>query len=157
MTQEVKPLLAGYQLRVGSCQDRALLVQFIQKTYRELFPQLHSFTHLRDTVERYLSAQTPLWWVEPIETPSAIACLWMGKAIDQATGDRYTHIFLLYVAPPHRRQGIATALMEKAQAWAKASGDRQIGLQVFQHNQNALNLYHRLGFQTQSLLMLKPL
>ncbi len=47
--------------------------------------------------------------------------------------------------------------MHQAEDWAMARGDRQIGLQVFQSNQPALNLYHRLGYQTQSFWMIKPL
>ncbi len=73
------------------------------------------------------------------------------------SGDRHAHIFLLYVAPAHRRRGIGRALMQQAEVWARAQGDRQIGLQVFQSNQAALQLYRSLGFETQSLWMAKPL
>jgi GNAT superfamily N-acetyltransferase len=64
---------------------------------------------------------------------------------------------LLYVLPTYRRQGIATALIQHAEHWAKQRGDRQMGLQVFQENQAALNLYTKLGYQTCSLWMTKPL
>jgi len=64
---------------------------------------------------------------------------------------------LLYVSPEHRRQGIGSALMHQAENWAKARGDCQIGLQVFQQNQPALGLYQKLGFQPQWLGMVKPL
>lgn len=47
--------------------------------------------------------------------------------------------------------------MRYLENWARARGDRQIGLQVFQSNKNALNLYNQLGYQTQSLWMVKPL
>jgi len=83
--------------------------------------------------------------------------MWLGNAVDQLQGDRHTHIFLLYVMSEHRRRGIARALMRQAEDWARARGDRQIGLQVFQSNQPALNLYHLLGYQTQSFWMVKPL
>ncbi len=86
-----------------------------------------------------------------------IACLWAGNAIDQITGDRIAHIFLLYVAPEHRRRGIATALMNLGETWALGKGFRAIGLQVFQTNTSAKNLYNQLGYQTQSLSMVKPL
>jgi ribosomal protein S18 acetylase RimI-like enzyme len=88
---------------------------------------------------------------------SPIACLWAGNAIDQVQGDRHAHIFLLYVVPEHRRRGIGTALMKYLETWAMQRGDRQIGLQVFQSNTPALNLYSQLGYQTQSLWMIKPL
>lgn len=157
------PLLSGYQWRTGTGKEKALLVQFMQLTYQELFPTLTQFDHLAVTVEQYFaSRKTPLWWVEEAvtshtEETSPIACLWMGNAIDQVNGDRYSHIFLLYVKPEHRRKGIGTALMKKAQDWARQRGDRKIGLNVFECNQPALNLYHNLGFETRSLLMIKPL
>ncbi|PLZ99964.1 GNAT family N-acetyltransferase [Fischerella thermalis CCMEE 5268] len=164
-------LLPGYCIRHGSSLDRALLVKFMQLTYQEMFPN-QDFSHLAQTVEQYFSSQTPLWWVEEYGgmgrtgdgekdfTPPPhhpIACLWMGNAIDQVTGDRHAHIFLLYVVPKHRRRGIATALMQYAEDWAKNRGDRQMGLQVFQSNQAALNLYSGLGYQTQSLWLKKLL
>jgi ribosomal protein S18 acetylase RimI-like enzyme len=145
-------------------------VKFLQLSYQELFPEQGDFSHLPETVRRYFSRETPLWWVEsadatvnagsPIVPPplsQPVACLWMGNAIDQLQGDRHAHIFLLYVMPEHRRRGVGSALMRHAEDWARARGDRQIGLQVFQSNKPALNLYHRLGYQTQSLWMVKSL
>ncbi len=161
---------AGYMLRLGSGLDRALLIKFMHRTYQEQ-DAAGVCAHLAQTVEQYLSSETPLWWVTPkpeadSEAPSTlssdrssppVACLWLGTAIDQVHGDRHAHIFLLYVLPEHRRRGIGRALMYYAEAWAKARGDRQIGLQVFQSSQAALSLYHSLGFQTQSLWLVKPL
>ncbi|NEP53897.1 MAG: GNAT family N-acetyltransferase [Moorea sp. SIO3C2] len=163
-----KPLLAGYQLRLGRARERAILVKFMELTYQELFPEQNDFSHLAKTVKQYFSRETPLWWVTAADGnvsrkgstathPLPVGCLWMGNGVDQANGDRYGYIFLLYVMPAHRRQGIGSALMQHAEASARARGDRQLGLQVFQSNQVALNLYHQLGFRTQSLWMIKPL
>ena len=163
--------LAGYQLRLGSRQEQATLVKFLQVSYQELFPEQGNFSHLAETVRRYWSKETPLWWVESADTDVAthradvsyppliqpVACLWLGNAVDQVQGDRHAHIFLLHVVPEHRRQGIGSALMHHAEDWARARGDRQIGLQVFESNQPALSLYRQLGYQTQSLWMVKPL
>lgn len=152
-------LLPGYNIRRGSTLERSLLVKFMQRTYQERFPQ-QDFAHLARTVEQYLSKDTPLWWVdveEAGETRSRVACLWVGNAIDQVRGDRHAHIFLLYVVPEHRRKGIGKALMQYVENWAIARGDKQIGLQVFESNQPALNLYNQMGYHTQSLWMLKEL
>ncbi|WP_445629306.1 GNAT family N-acetyltransferase [Nostoc sp. DSM 114167] len=167
-------LLPGYIIRRGSLLERSLLLKFMQRTYQDLFPN-EDFSHLEQTVKQYFSSDTPLWWVEdegeqgsnkeslssaslPL-CPSAphppIACLWVGNAIDQVHGNRHAHIFILYVVPEHRRRGIGTALMRYVENWAIQRGDRQIGLQVFQSNKPALNLYNQLGYQTQSLWMVK--
>jgi len=161
-------ILPGYHLRPGLVRERATLLKFIQLSYQKLFPEQDEFSHLAVTVEKYFSQETPLWWVELAESAVSsdsptvswlqpIACLWLGNAVDQILGDRHAHIFLLYVMPKYRRQGIGSALMRYAESWAKARGDRQIGLQVFQRNQPALHLYHKLGYQAQSLWMIKPL
>ncbi len=153
-------LLPGYYIRRGSTLERSLLVKFMQQTYEDLFPQ-QDFAHLAQTVEQYFSQDTPLWWVEYLgegdSAKSPIACLWAGNAIDQVQGDRHAHIFLLYVVPEHRRRGVGTALMQYVENWATQRGDRQIGLQVFQSNSAALNLYNQLGYETQSLWMVKSL
>ncbi|MEH1909830.1 MAG: GNAT family N-acetyltransferase [Nostoc sp.] len=176
-------LLPGYIIRRGSALDRSLLLKFMQRTYEDLFPN-EDFSHLEQTVKQYFSSDTPLWWVEfsgegdqgirgveeqaennqclmpnaPCPMPHAqcpIACLWVGNAIDQVHGNRHAHIFILYVLPEHRRRGIGRALMRYVENWAIQRGDRQIGLQVFQSNKPALNLYNQLGYQTQSLWMVK--
>lgn len=159
-------LFPGYRLRQGSGRERATLVQFIEWSYQELFPEQTDFSHLATTVRQYFSQDTPVWWIELTDAagaggdsrpPHPVACLWVGNAIDQVQGVRHAHIFLLYVLPDYRRQGIGSALMHHAEAWARARGDRQIGLQVFQANQPALDLYQRRGYQAQSLWMVKPL
>ncbi|MEC4802848.1 MAG: GNAT family N-acetyltransferase [Jaaginema sp. PMC 1079.18] len=150
--------ISGYDIQPGSIVDRALLLRFMTLTYQELFPEVGDFSHLVQTVEQYFSPQTPLWWAFPAENSTTkVGCIWVGNGIDQIQGDRYAHIFLLYVKPEHRRQGLGKSLMQQAQTWATQRGDRQIGLHVFCQNQGAIALYQQLGFSPQSWLMLKPL
>lgn len=173
MIDILTPLIQGYGLRRGSSLDRELLLSYMQRTYQDLFPN-GSFGHLAQTVDRYFSDDTPIWWVNVLDhhpamaepQPHALAsnhsdrapvgCLWLGHAVNQVDGDRQTYIFLLYVAPHHRRQGIGSALMQYAEDWSIAHGNRQIGLQVFQANP-AIQLYRQLGYTVESLWMVKPL
>jgi ribosomal protein S18 acetylase RimI-like enzyme len=159
--QSILNLLPGYAIEQGSTVDQALLVKFMERTYQEQFPN-QNFSHLTRTIEQYFSRDTPVWWVyDEQETKnhhqSPIGCLWVGNAIDQVRGDRHPHIFLLYVMPEYRHRGIGKALMNYIENWAKQRGYRQIGLQVFQTNTPALDLYHQLGYQEQSLWMVKSL
>lgn len=153
-------LIPGYSWRQGSRLDRALLLKFVVCSYQEQFPD-QDLSHLAQTVEQYFSSQTPLWWVDVLNSNSSVSepvgCLWLGNAIDQEDGERTAHIFLLYVKPEHRKQGIGSALVQNAEQWAAQRGDRKISLQVFMNNQPALNLYQKLGYQPQSLLMQKIL
>jgi GNAT superfamily N-acetyltransferase len=143
----------GYKFKKGSSKDTALLVKFMNLTYQEIFPEQQDFSHLAKTVHQYFNQKTPLWWV--IYQSHPIACLWAGNAFDQEKGDRHAHIFLLYVKPDHRHQGIAKALLDHIYTWAAKRGDRQISLMVYRHNEDALNLYEKLGYQTLSLWMVK--
>jgi RimJ/RimL family protein N-acetyltransferase len=53
----------------------------------------------------------------------------------------------LMVAAGHRRRGIGSALMEEAFKWARASGITNVQLEVFPHNEPAIALYRKLGFE----------
>jgi RimJ/RimL family protein N-acetyltransferase len=53
----------------------------------------------------------------------------------------------LMVAESHRRLGIGWALLEAAVDWARASGVQKLELHVFPHNEAAIRLYERFGFE----------
>jgi GNAT superfamily N-acetyltransferase len=146
-----------YQLVTGTARDVASLLQFLQVTYQELYPHQQDYQHLEFTVDRYFTAQTPLWFVLAEDGGARIACMWMGIAIDQITGKRHPNIFLLYVEPAYRRQGIARALMQNVERWAKSQGYTQIGLQVFTTDRPAIALYEKLGYQPRSISMVREL
>ncbi|AMA08826.1 acetyltransferase [Picosynechococcus sp. PCC 73109] len=148
-------LPAGFSLRRGAMIDRPLLLKFLHRSYQELYPET-GFDHLRTTLNHYFTVDTPLWWVRT-ETEQVVGCLWLGNSVDQISGDRHSHIFLLYVMPEYRRQGLGSALMATAERYAKTKGDRQITLQVFTNNQTAQSFYQSLTYQPHAILMRKIL
>jgi ribosomal protein S18 acetylase RimI-like enzyme len=148
-----------YRFRPGNRSDRKHLLQFLHQAYQELFPAAQ-LEHLNQTVRQLWSDPVGLWLVEstlPERLGQPLGCLWLGNAIDQVSGDRYPHIFLLYVSPNHRRCGLGTALMQQAEAWAIEQGNGQIGLHVFVDNAPARNLYRQLGYVSQSVFLRKRL
>lgn len=56
------------------------------------------------------------------------------------------HINTLAVSPEHRRQGVATFLLQAVMADAAQEGARRATLEVRESNTAALQLYARLGF-----------
>lgn len=149
--------VSGFGLRSGTTTERHLLLRFMQRTYSELYPN-NDYHHLREVIDQYWSEQTPYWLAAPLtDSEQPIACLWLGTAVDQVTGDAYTHIFVLFVDPKYRQQGLGTALLQVAEHWANQQGDLQIGLQVFSHAQPALSLYEKLGYKPRALLLMKAI
>ncbi|MBD2234117.1 GNAT family N-acetyltransferase [Phormidium tenue FACHB-1052] len=152
--------LPGYRLRSGSSRDRTTVVKFMERTYSELDPHLPT-SHIAATVDRYLGRETPLWWVD-VDAPagsvaSPVGAIWLGQATDQRSGVLHPYVLMLYVAPEHRRQGIATALLAVAHRWAQQQGHRQISLQVFSDNPAAQALYQSLGYYPEAVLLKKEL
>jgi ribosomal protein S18 acetylase RimI-like enzyme len=145
----------GFSLARGSTTDRALLLKLLHRSYREFYPET-GFAHLQDTLQSYFTEETPLWWVRN-RAGVVSGCLWLGTSIDQISGDRHSHIFLLYVLPEYRRQGIGSALMQVAEDYSQQRGDRQITLQVFQTNETAQQFYRSIEYAPHSILMRKTL
>ncbi len=59
---------------------------------------------------------------------------------------RSAYISDLVVLAAHRRRGIARALMERAERFARARGVRQVLLGVLERNRGARGLYRALGY-----------
>jgi len=57
----------------------------------------------------------------------------------------------LMVAAGHRRSGVGTALMAAAEEWARSAGVRKLELHVFPHNEPAVRLYEKLGYDREGL------
>ena len=51
------------------------------------------------------------------------------------------------VAAAERRRGIGSALMAEALKWARSAGITKVELEVFPHNEPAIALYRKLGFE----------
>ncbi|MEZ6002297.1 GNAT family N-acetyltransferase [Hyphomonas sp.] len=63
------------------------------------------------------------------------------------TGTKVARLYSLTVAPSHRGQGIASALMAAGEADAAARGCDRVRLEVRVSNATAIRLYERHGFR----------
>ena len=66
-------------------------------------------------------------------------------------------VYDLWVAPDHRRRGVARFLLREAEGWAKAHGYRKIKLEVSEPNGSARGLYERAGYAAERLYLAKRL
>lgn len=118
--------------------------------------------HLTKTVELYLQGSSQVWWLEKSDIPRVgftatqsepMGCLWLGQSVNQLTGALQAYIYLVYVDPSYRRQGLGRQLMNHAKSWATGQGYGQISLQVFTKNVAALKLYESLGYSATATLL----
>lgn len=105
--------------------------------------------HLDDPDSRFLVATS--------DTGERLGFLYLTTQTDFFTRERHAHISDIVVSREGEGQGVGRALMNAAEAWAHARGSRVLTLSVFPNNTRALELYQRLGFETDSLRMLKVL
>lgn len=91
------------------------------------------------------------------EAGQNVGHLWLGEMRDAYSGESRGYILDLFVVPAARGQGIATALLAEAERLARQRGYAEIGLTVAAQNAQAHRLYQKLGFETERLLMSKPL
>jgi RimJ/RimL family protein N-acetyltransferase len=57
----------------------------------------------------------------------------------------------LMVASGHRRRGIGRSLLAQAVDWARETGVEKLELHVFPHNEPAIKLYERFGFEREGV------
>jgi ribosomal protein S18 acetylase RimI-like enzyme len=58
----------------------------------------------------------------------------------------------MLVADGWRRRGVGSALLRAGIDWARQAGAHKVALQVWPHNQAAIGLYERFGFQHEGRL-----
>lgn len=69
----------------------------------------------------------------------------------------HAYVTDLVVLEPYRKAGIASQLMRVAEAHAVASGARQMRVGVLAANSGAHNLYRKLGYRDQQVVLEKTL
>jgi GNAT superfamily N-acetyltransferase len=78
-------------------------------------------------------------------------------AVDFFTHETHTHVSDIVVVPAAEGRGVARALMDAADDWARSLGHRVVSLNVFGGNERARGLYERLGYGADTLKMVKLL
>ena len=76
---------------------------------------------------------------------------------DSISGEACGTVPLLAVSPEAQGMGVGKLLIVSAESWAKKQGYRLLHLEVFANNGQALNFYQELGFEAETLHMIKPL
>jgi GNAT superfamily N-acetyltransferase len=88
---------------------------------------------------------------------AAVGVMHVRAAEDFHRRRAHGHVADLIVAEGHEGQGVATALLAKAEEWARAQGYDWLGVGVFADNVRAETLYQKFGFRRDVIRMIKPL
>ena len=76
---------------------------------------------------------------------------------DYFTRAAHAHVEVIAVTPDAERRGVARALMDAIEEWARRRGYRHVTLNVFDRNTRAKALYDSLGYEVETLHYRKAL
>jgi ribosomal protein S18 acetylase RimI-like enzyme len=76
---------------------------------------------------------------------------------DYFTRAAHAHVEVIAVTPEAERQGVARALMDAIEEWARRRGYRHVTLNVFDRNTRAKALYDSLGYDAETIHFRKAL
>jgi ribosomal protein S18 acetylase RimI-like enzyme len=79
------------------------------------------------------------------------------KTFDYLTDKEIGWISDIYVKPPYRGNGYSKLMIEEAFSELKELGYDEAGLNVYFHNEKAMNLYDKMGFKDVNKFMKREL
>jgi RimJ/RimL family protein N-acetyltransferase len=146
--------VTGFVVRRATPGDAAALVELGRAVSSEPEGWLITDGGWRNVAEerRYLRAvrRSPNAAVFVAETEAGIVGR-LSLARDVHPASPHVADLGLMVAAGHRRRGIGRALLASAVDWARESGITKLELHVFPHNEPAIQLYERFGFEREGL------
>lgn len=74
---------------------------------------------------------------------------------DGLTGERQGYVATLAVTAEAEGRGVGRQLMARAEDWCHSRGHRIVSLEVFAQNTGARTFYSRLGYQEETLKLIK--
>ena len=140
----------GFLIRIAEPGDAPALVELANAVGAEPEGWLLTTTNWRSAADerRYLKSlrRYPDAAVFVAEAPEGIVGrLSVGR--DPHPASHHVADLGLMVAKSHRRLGVGSALLEAAVGWARSRGVHKLELHVFPHNEAAILLYERFGFE----------
>lgn len=90
---------------------------------------------------------------------AGFVCVWLEREPESYLTSLapYAYISDLVVLPAYRRQGLGSALLAQAEAFAAQQGVRVLRINVLAKNEGAKAVYHQAGFRGYEIGLLKDL
>lgn len=96
-----------------------------------------------------------LFTIQEVESGGKVGIVWFAALSKSLPPFAFIYDFIIY--ENHRRKGYGAQALKGVEQEAKKLGLKQVGLHVFAHNQNAIDLYTRAGFKITDLNMVKEI
>lgn len=96
-----------------------------------------------------------LYVIQEEESATPVGTIWY--ALRPKGPSQVAFIYEITIDPEHRRKGYAQQTFQALEELVQAQGVSAIDLHVFGHNNPAIALYQKIGFQATNLLMSKTL
>jgi ribosomal protein S18 acetylase RimI-like enzyme len=136
----------------------------LQDFERSLEPALPEGEHMADAYLEFLFERCTRWGGKVFVAEIDEAIVGFVGVLTRVPPDapdehqsEYAYISDLVVLPSHRQRGIATALLQHAEAFARANSAKILRIGVLASNQVALALYHKKGFIDYQVQLVKVL
>jgi len=152
-------------IRLGTDDDADFFLHVEEETTLESLPpdfanmpREELRARLLETHELLMEQEGHLFFIAfDTRTDRKMGLLWFGPRRNHITGEHEAWIYNVTVLPEHRGCGVGQSLIAHAEKHARDHGFGAIGLAVATHNTRAQQLYERLDFYSNNVLMRKQL
>lgn len=133
-------------IRAATVADRAAATRLLSAQLEEHHLKVDP-DGLSRGVELALATRSNAWLVMATRSGIPVGIMLANPIVSVEKGGAALWVEELYVAPPHRRHGVARALLAFVIAEARNNGIRALDLEVVKGQAAALALYPALGFR----------
>lgn len=141
----------AYIIRTIEASDARLFINLQEEILRETEFMYNTHNELELTVQQ-LRKNLSRW--KRLKNRTILICILEGTFVGYAIIHGYKHSKIKHVASIHlavkteyQRQGIGQTLMKEVENWSKERAITRLELSVMAHNDRALHLFEKIGFQ----------
>jgi len=142
--------------------DRAFILELSPSLAQVANLPWHSECVMRKMQDEYIeemldNTSTPQITLIAEKSAQALGFIHAFEHKDSISGEVCGTVTLLAVSSKAQGLGAGKMLVQSAEAWAKEQGYRLLHLEVFANNDKALGFYQNIGFEAETLHMIKTI
>lgn len=144
-------------IRPATPADEPFLVRISERLAAFAVPHWRTARQIAEAdfviLREALAHPVPATLLSVIELPPGqpVGTIFATTRTDYFTGEAHAHIEVLALEPSAEGKGLARALMQHAEQWARDLGYGRMTLNVFEQNRKAQGLYEKLGYERETV------